>query len=223
MSHNSYKSMIHNSYRSKRKHKMSMKKNDITFRIEYRNSKTYVHFYKGFKKMTYKEGIKNLINNKNFRTILTNILRDIEGSYMWKLTAINNNYDYNRKDKYFKFVTIPSKFHHVVQDSTKFEEQLNDKDNKISKSFVFFNSPSGNGLLVPMNIVPGSTNVYTHFSNFIRSGKTSQINEFWKTFGMLVDKYLNGRDKLYINTHGHDVPWLHVRFDHKPDKIIWKH
>jgi hypothetical protein len=173
--------------------------------------------------MTYKTGINLLIKDYKFRKLVTSILQKIKGTYMWKLTAINRKLDYNRTDKYFKFVTIPSHFHHKHQDSTRFNNKMI-KVNKISKNFVFFKSPSGNGLLVPLNIEPNNNHTYTHFSNFIKYGKPSQIDEFWKVFGILVNKYfskMNSNKTLYINTHGHDVPYLHVRFDIKPDKIVW--
>lgn len=193
----------------------------ITYKIEKKDKKTYVFFYKKDHKLSYKEGIKLLINCGSFRSLVIRILKKIKGSYMWKMTAINNNFDYNRKDKYFKFVTVPSEFHHIKTDISRFKDKLT-KENSISKNFAFFKSLSGNGLLVPKPLEDSDQKAYMHFSNFIKYGNSNQVNEFWKNFGKLVNKYLSKKtDKLYINTHGHDVPWLHVRFDIKPDKIIW--
>jgi hypothetical protein len=206
------------------------KKSKISYTIEEKNKKTYIYFYKNKCKLIFKDGIHLLMTDNSFRKLVIKILKSMKGSWMWKMTAINNNYDYNRNDKYFKFVIIPSQFHHNNQDDSKFQNNMND-ENSVSKNFVFFKSLSGNGLLVPKNIKSNrksnrkskSKNEYLHFSNFIKNGNTLQINEFWKTFSILVDKYLTDKNthKLYINTHGHDVPWLHVRFDTRPEKIIW--
>lgn len=222
-SNKSHKSRSNSRSNLSRKRSRPQKENckAITYRIEKKDKKTYVFFYKKDNKLTYKEGIKLLINCSSFRRLVIRILKNIEGSYMWKMTAINNNFDYNRKDKYFKFVTIPSEFHHIKTDISRFKDKLTN-ENSISKNFAFFKSLSGNGLLVPKPLEDSDPKAYMHFSNFIKYGNQNQVNEFWKNFGKLVNKYLSKKtDKLYINTHGHDVPWLHVRFDIKPDKIIW--
>lgn len=179
--------------------------------------------------MTYKEGIHLLMskgkNGAYFRKLVTKLLHDQPGSYMWKLTAINRKIDYERKDKYFKFTTIPSKLH-TVQDSTKFADKMIGDTYSISKNFLYFKSPSGNFLLVPKNVATAAENKhnpYVHFSNFMKFAPRHQVHEFWIVFAILINKFLEKEENnlLYLNTHGHSVEWLHVRFDVKPDTIKW--
>jgi hypothetical protein len=225
-----------------------MKKN-IQTHIEHKNGKVYIWFYKNQQKLSFKQGIKLLKKSKKFRSKITKILKRMKGSWMWKITAINRKTDYERKDKYFKMTIIPSKFHHKQQDISRFETAM--KNSKDLGSFVYFTSPSGNILLVPKDLgysnrsskSPKKTpkkptksvlenrgsdfpnkNPYMHFSNFIKYGPKSQVDDFWRIFATLFDHLIhsNKSDKLYINTHGHDVPWLHVRFDKGPEKVMWK-
>lgn len=192
------------------------------------NVLTY-HFYENEEKLKLKDGLRYLIYEQKFRNLITKLLKDVPfKSYIWKITAINRKEDINRKDKYFKFSVQDSpKLYNRISDSRRFDEYLEDSrydlmssDNKEKALFSYFKSLSGNYMLVPKDI--GDKKAYVHFSNFMRYGPKRQIDEFWKIFALKILKNCKSDCKLYINTHGLDVPWLHVRFDIVPDKIVWK-
>jgi hypothetical protein len=200
----------------------------ITVYIKQRDPKKFsYHFYKNNDKLRYKEGIKLLQTDPKFRTLVTNLLKKSPfKTFIWKLTAINRKEDFNRDDKYFKFTIQENKnLDGRVGNSERFNEYLNDpkydvlSSSSSSAMFSFFESLSGNGMLVPKKLGPDKT--YVHFSNFIRLAPNKQVDEFWKIFSTMIIRIIKSPCKLYINTHGLDVPWLHVRFDKVPDKIKW--
>ena len=204
--------------------------------VEKRSPTKYsYHFYENAEKMTYKDGIKNLYFNEDFQKFVTKLIRDAPfKGFIWKLTALNRTLDFDRNDKYFKFtIEDNKKLYSRKADSTRFDQYLNDSNYDVSSSlnkekpmFSFFESLSGNGMLVPKKET-SNEEAYVHFPNFIRKAPKKQINEFWRIFASLIYKKFTDKSskktKLYINTHGLDVPWLHVRFDKVPDKIIWNH
>jgi len=207
---------------------------EIEVDIEERSPSKYsYHFYENGKKMTYKNGIKYLRFSSVFRKFITSLIKEVPfKSFIWKLTALNRKIDFNRNDKYFKFTIEDNKgLYNRKGNHSRFDQYLNDSKYDITSSsneedpmFSFFESLSGNGMLVPKKMGPDDT--YVHFSNFIRKGPKKQVDEFWKVFASTIYKKFTTCKtdcKLYINTHGLDVPWLHVRFDKVPDKIVWNH
>tara|TARA_Y100001970_G_scaffold225915_1_gene279149 strand:- start:791 stop:1933 length:1143 start_codon:yes stop_codon:yes gene_type:complete len=68
-------------------------------------------------------------------------------------------------------------------------------------------------------IVPKSTNKkqkFTYIKDFIDTATKEQQHQLWKTVAKEIRKSLQNNDTLWINTHGHGVPCLHIRLDTKP-------
>ncbi len=67
--------------------------------------------------------------------------------------------------------------------------------------------------------VPSKTNKtfnYTTIKDFIDNASQKQQIAFWKHVAKKVKQLLKVVDKVYINTHGLGVYYLHVRLDIKP-------
>jgi hypothetical protein len=194
----------------------------VSIMKEIKKNSTYVYFYVGEKKMTFRKGIELLERSPKFRSMVHKIMKSIKGPYIWKITAINKTIDYKRNDKYFKMTfrksVIPNK-----SNPTKFMDKLTNDAHSVSKYFALFKSPSGNMMLVPKlppagpNAVPGPK--YAHIYNYVMHASSEEINDLLIQFAKAAKKF--GTDKCYINTHGHDVPWLHIRFDKNPKTIMW--
>ena len=232
-------SLKRRSRKSKQKPKQKSRRS-VEVVEEYKGpSKIYYYFYNlDGSKLSLKGGFYLLKSSESFRSQCTKILNNVPfKAYLFKITALNRTRDFNRVDKYFKFtVKDAPMLYNRIQDPTRFINYINDPkyyvinhDNDVigSKYWTTFISPSGNKLLVPKPIEGSNKNTYVHFSNFMKLGPVKQIDEFWRIFAeMVIEQFesseKSGEDcKVYLNTQGYDVPWLHVRFDKVPDKIIW--
>ncbi|WP_291721579.1 DUF6940 family protein [Bernardetia sp.] len=58
--------------------------------------------------------------------------------------------------------------------------------------------------------------VYNHLGKFIRAAPKEQIMEVFKRTGKLVTKEIKENGKIWLNTAGLGVIWLHIRLDTKP-------
>jgi len=202
----------------------SIKKAVISVKTNVIKDKIYFIFYKGSEKLKYSDGLNLLQDSDYFRKLCTSTLKSVKfKAYRLKLTAINRKTDISRKDKYFKLTVIDDPgLYNRVEDNSRFKQYFS--TNKCDKYFCSITSPSGNELLIPTPIQGAKANAYVHISNFIKYAPVDQVNYFWKFLSkrMLLHIKNSGKPTLFLNTHGHDVPWLHVRLDTNASKIIWK-
>lgn len=122
---------------------------------------------------------------KNF---LINLNDDCEVELFPNMRVVHSNFD-------------------AKSDPSKFLDYINDPACSISNNFVYFTSLSGNGLIVPKNI----TKDFGHIHSFVKNSDPQMIDE-------LVDciiKVHGLHNDVTIRTKGHEVPWLHVRFDYR--------
>jgi hypothetical protein len=65
-------------------------------------------------------------------------------------------------------------------------------------------------------VIPPKTGVdFANMARFIEQGSQEQFTALWSRVYQKI-KAWGGEDALWISTHGHGVPWLHVRLDLKP-------
>jgi hypothetical protein len=65
--------------------------------------------------------------------------------------------------------------------------------------------------------LPGDINIHSgHLIDFLKNGNKGQVNELIKLFSRLALEISNKTKIVYISTHGHGVPWLHVRLSQTP-------
>lgn len=62
---------------------------------------------------------------------------------------------------------------------------------------------------------------YTHLGRFIRNAPINQIDAFWKNTGITVSTELKEK-KVWLNTEGTGVYWLHGRIDSRPKYYKYK-
>lgn len=83
-----------------------------------------------------------------------------------------------------------------------------------------FPSQNGNPLVVPLD---SNNSTERHIRDFVTKGDETSQKKFWKDVG---DEFVDQLEQVdngtlrefYPNTHGHAVPWLHMRFD-RTDKF----
>ena len=126
---------------------------------------------------------------------------DIPTDFMWKPVPIHPEFIHSP----FFAVAVPSSF--PSADATAFREHLQQltADNAIA----IFPNLSGEAQLV----VPPTTGDYGHIRAFCRNASPALANRLWTEVGRIANQTIKQGAIAWCNTHGHGVPWMHVRFD----------
>ena len=74
-------------------------------------------------------------------------------------------------------------------------------------------------LLVPKALI--NEQYYTHLALFVRNAPENQIIELWKKTGKQMQMLIS-ENKIWLNTAGHAIAWLHIRIDSFPKYYSYK-
>lgn len=74
-----------------------------------------------------------------------------------------------------------------------------------------FSNLSGDALLVSPKVMGN----FGHIADFCRQAPEELHQALWTRVGEIIQTALQQQQALWCNTHGHGVPWLHVRFDNR--------
>ena len=62
-------------------------------------------------------------------------------------------------------------------------------------------------------IAPKAVGDFGHIGDFCRTASKEMVRSLWQQVGELCLTSILQEQAVWCNTHGHGVPWLHVRFD----------
>jgi hypothetical protein len=120
--------------------------------------------------------------------------------------------DKNLSNEYKEIFITSDKLESITkQDFKPFTEYFSKTKNKYVISFLNLSKTSL--LIVP---IPREKKIFTTLKDFIDNASKKQQIEFWKHVADCIQKMLTIVDKVYVNTHGLGVYYLHVRIDIKP-------
>ncbi|MEM9093024.1 MAG: N-acetyltransferase [Cyanobacteria bacterium P01_F01_bin.53] len=129
---------------------------------------------------------------------------DLPFDFEWKPVPIH---PYTAKSQPFFVVVFPAKFRPA--DPSDFADHL---DRRLPGSLtVEFDNFSGDARL----LVPANTGDYGHIAAFCRRASPEAQRALWWQAGKLCRAAISAEKAVWCNTHGHGVPWLHVRFDRR--------
>jgi len=106
---------------------------------------------------------------------------------------------YAPKFKQFKTMTGPFQDHFSDEGAT-----------------VHFRSLKKDALLIVPNPIDKDLKKYTHIGAFMTSDLTQQKLEFWKYAAAQVDETIKSGQRIWLNTEGSGVYYLHLRLDSRP-------
>ncbi len=142
-------------------------------------------------------------------------------------TIISTNYDncflefpvLNKKtydDKVEFTITESCSFHD--SDWQSFTDKLKPLiESKSNLTVTSFYNPSKDALLVVPVPSNNQSDIYSnHLMNFLKQGSKKQQHDLIKIFAMSALGMAENDESVYISTHGHGVPWLHVRLSKTP-------
>ncbi|MDY7021863.1 MAG: hypothetical protein SWJ54_10970 [Cyanobacteriota bacterium] len=143
-----------------------------------------------------------LCSEPKFRHLWNSTWADIPFDFLWQPVPIHSSFSVTHP---FFAVLVPSSF--AEANPSTYQEYL--QKLKPDEHVTAFSNLSGDALLV----VPQARGAYGHIAAFCRLASVDEQQTFWKRVGEIAAAAIEKRDSLWCNTHGHGVPWLHVRFD----------
>ena len=145
---------------------------------------------------------QGLIESGEFRDCWNQTWANLPFDFEWKPVPIH---PYTAQTHPFFVIAFPATFR--PPDPTDFLSHLQDlPPYELTAQFSNF---SGDAWL----LVPQVTGKYGHVAAFCRTAGTVAMHELWQKVGELCKSAIEERRTVWCNTHGHGVPWLHVRFD----------
>lgn len=142
-----------------------------------------------------------LKGSAEFREVFHRAWADQPFDFLWKPVPIHP--DTVGRD--FFVVLVPSAF--VKADASAFRDKLEAMDPE-EEALVFLNL-SGSATLV----VPRERGEFGHIAGFCREASRESADAFWEKAGEEALRRVQEGAVSWCNTHGHGVPWFHLRFD----------
>lgn len=143
-----------------------------------------------------------LIDDASFRDRWNQTWANLPFDFEWKPVPIH---PYTAQTHPFFAIVFPSTFQPA--DSTDFQSYL--QGLKKEGLTAYFPNFSGDAHL----LIPRETGAYGHIATFCRTAPTAAKQALWQRVGELCTNAIAQQTPVWCNTHGHGVPWLHIRFD----------
>jgi len=168
--------------------------------------------------ITQKGFIHYLINSVSFRSFYTQLLKDSPfRAFYWE----NPPFSLSTTEQAYEFVLIKSRFFkNILPDTESFKSYFTEEP-----VVTFQNLGKDAMLVVPtpqISKTPETSKTsqselfkYIHLGKFLRTAQTTQIDAFWQTISYTLHTSLN-QQKIWLNTEGTGVHWLHARLDSRP-------
>lgn len=145
---------------------------------------------------------QGLHGSEAFRAVWNQVWADVSFDFQWKPVPIHPT---SAKAKPFFAVLVPATFE--AADASAYQpylQQLGPTD-----LIADFLNLSGDARLV----VPRAMGNYGHIAAFCRSAPVEMYQVLWGRVGKIATAAIQQQRAVWCNTHGHGVPWMHVRFD----------
>ncbi|MEL6816516.1 MAG: N-acetyltransferase [Cyanobacteria bacterium J06598_3] len=143
-----------------------------------------------------------LVHDPDFCQCWNQTWADLPFDFEWKPVPIH---PYTAKTHPFFAVVFPARFRPA--NPADFAPYLQDlPPEALTATFANF---SGDAQL----IIPQNTGDYGHIAAFCRQASAQAQRALWWQVGKRCRDAIAHEKAVWCNTHGHGVPWLHVRFD----------
>ncbi|MGC1310565.1 MAG: hypothetical protein WA885_25325 [Phormidesmis sp.] len=147
---------------------------------------------------------QGLVSEGDFRQLWNQAWADLPFDFEWKPVPIH---PYTAKTHPFFAIAFPAQFRPA--DPHDFQPYLQ-KLGPAEMTATFENFSGDAQLLIPKN-----TGDYGHIAAFCRTAETALQQTLWRQVGELCLEAIAQQTPVWCNTHGHGVPWLHIRFDRR--------
>jgi len=143
-----------------------------------------------------------LVLSEDFRSLWNQTWADLPFDFEWKPVPIH---PYTARTHPFFVIAFPATFRPA--NSRDFQGYL--QGLKKEALTAYFPNFSGDAHL----LIPRETGEYGHIAAFCRVAPAAAQHAIWRRLGELCGIAIAQKTTVWCNTHGHGVPWLHIRFD----------
>ena len=154
------------------------------------------------KLLTWVDITQHLTTSEAFRNRWNQTWANLPTDFMWKPVPIHPAFAATHP---FFTVAVPSSF--PAANSSAYRSHLNRLPSE--ERVAVFPNLSGEAQLV----VPEDTGAYGHIRAFSQLAPAPLWHRFWQRIGFMAQEAIANKETVWCNTHGHGVPWMHVRFD----------
>ena len=130
----------------------------------------------------------------------------IKHPFLWRTSVLDKDEKLTYRQEF-----VIDKYLPMEQDYSSFQDYLKKSKNKYVTSFI--NLCGDTILIVP---IPKRGKNFAHIKNFIDNASITQQKEVWKQVTIVARKLLKKHKYIWISTHGHGVPYLHIRIGIMP-------
>ena len=143
-----------------------------------------------------------LAKDEAFQELWNQTWADLPFDFEWKPVPIH---PYTARTHPFFAIAFPAEFRTAnSHDFRRYLDALGPQE--MTATFQNF---SGDADLV----VPRDVGTFGHIGAFCRTAPREMQRALWRQVGEMCLGAIAQRKPVWCNTHGHGVPWLHVRFD----------
>ena len=147
---------------------------------------------------------KALTESPDFRVQWNQTWADLPFDFEWKPVPIH---PYTAESHPFFAIAFPANFRPA--DPSDFQGYL--QGLKSGALTAYFPNFSGDAHL----LIPRQTGDYGHIAAFCQTASAAAKQALWQRVGDLCSEAIAHKKAVWCNTHGHGVPWLHIRFDQR--------
>ncbi len=151
---------------------------------------------------TWVQVARALADDADFCDLWNQTWADLPFDFEWKPVPIH---PYTAETHPFFAIAFPAQFRPAdPSDFQRYLEAL--KPAELTAKFTNF---SGDAQL----LIPAERGDYGHIAAFCRTAMPEMWRSLWQQTGKMCLTAITQQTPIWCNTHGHDVPWLHIRFD----------
>ena len=161
--------------------------------------------------LTVYQGMLALEHNHLFREMFIKTMQQSTfAGYYFQMPGVTAN----TKDSVpFQYVLLQTNFGNTQPDPFMFRAYFK------RSTFAVFPSLTGNTTLIAPR--PKYQLNYLDLKHFVDGAPMGDVHSFWQLVSFTFINSLGTR-RLWLNTHGKSVPWLHMRIDLQSNHILYK-
>lgn len=145
---------------------------------------------------------RGLVESNEFCEFWNRTWADLPFDFEWKPVPIH---PYTAQTRSFFAIVFPAEFRPAnPHDFSQYLDAL-----APDELVATFNNFSGDAKL----LAPKKIEDFGHIGAFCRRAEKRMVRSLWRQVGELCLESIVKEQSVWCNTHGHGVPWLHVRFD----------
>ena len=159
--------------------------------------------------LTFREVIQLWCEEADFRSFFVSVLKaSAFETYRWETPSVT----LQSQDKPFESVLINHPGLAAIPDRFTFKSYFTPLDK--NAGIVAFDNLGRDAVLITAS--PKDENdVFNHLARFTRSASAAQNDALWRMVGEEMKKRV-GASRVWLNTAGDGVSWVHIRLDDRP-------